>query len=468
MNTAAVRADVAVIGGGLAGLCAALAAREAGLDVMVVRRGLGTTTMISGGLDFPGELPGLFAMGGAGPDVAGTHAAFRRWLGAGGVGLEGAPGDDVPLLDVAGDVRRTNLAFPQSMAMRVDRWRDLAGGGRLLFLGVGGYTAFQPGWLARVAVWRGLAREDEVAQAWVGVPDLEGEADLAATRAARVLDDPDRAERFASAVAGAARRAGAALVVLPPVLGLDRAPEVYRAVAGALGAASAAGAVVAAGPAGTASTAGTRVGELLSPPPSVPGLRLARALERAATAAGVKLVPGKATGVERAGGGRVASVRVVSGGRAWVLEAGDFVLATGKFAAGGVEATERGLSEPVFGLPVFAPAPPGWPPGLAPAGARPPWEMVWPRFRARHPVFEAGLAVDAEFRPLGEGGEAAFDNLRAAGSVIGGYSHFAGGAGSGVAVVTGVAAGRLAAARLAGSAAWATTEGLALDRRRLA
>jgi glycerol-3-phosphate dehydrogenase subunit B len=72
--------------------------------------------------------------------------------------------------------------------------------------------------------------------------------------------------------------------------------------------------------------------------------------------------------------------------------------------------------------------------------------MVWERFDARHPIFEAGLAVDRDLRPLEASGRVSFANLRAAGSVIGGYNRFADGAGSGVAAVTGLAAGHLAAA----------------------
>jgi glycerol-3-phosphate dehydrogenase subunit B len=72
--------------------------------------------------------------------------------------------------------------------------------------------------------------------------------------------------------------------------------------------------------------------------------------------------------------------------------------------------------------------------------------MVWERFDARHPIFEAGLAVDRDLRPLEASGRVSFANLRAAGSVIGGYNRFADGAGSGTAAVTGLAAGHLAAA----------------------
>ncbi|HCJ10210.1 MAG TPA: hypothetical protein DHW14_03495, partial [Clostridiales bacterium] len=53
-------------------------------------------------------------------------------------------------------------------------------------------------------------------------------------------------------MAAEARRAGASMVAMPPVLGLERAEEVRAALA----------------------ADGTVVFELLSPPPSLPGQRL--------------------------------------------------------------------------------------------------------------------------------------------------------------------------------------------------
>src|SRR5207302_4353393 len=48
----ALTADVVVIGGGLAGSCAALAAREEGADVLLVARAPGATAVSSGAIDF--------------------------------------------------------------------------------------------------------------------------------------------------------------------------------------------------------------------------------------------------------------------------------------------------------------------------------------------------------------------------------------------------------------------------------
>jgi len=432
-------ADVAVIGGGLAGLCAAIAAAKHGLRVVVVRRGLGTTAMSSGGLDFPADLPRLYGAGVGGPGVssaATSEAAgtLGDWLRAAGAELRGRPGEEMLLLDTAGDVRRTNLALVQHAAGSVDRWSGKSG--KLLLLGVAGYPSFRPEWVRRRVVAAGLLPAERVAAGRVAVLGLRDEGDLPAARLARALEVPDTAKAFASAVGRAAREAGASHVALPPVLGLEKASEVFRLVAAAV-----------------ASHAPVAVFELLSPPPSVPGQRLQDLLDRVAGAAGVEIASGRVTGaaLEAAPGPaegpeNLASVTVESHGRNWTLWAREFILATGKYAAGGLDAGGFAVAEPVFGLAVFVPPPPSWPAVELPAGQRLVREMVYDRFAARHPVFEAGLAVDWGLRPLGgDGRTPRFANLRAVGSVLGGYNHFADGAGSGVAVVTGLEAGRLAA-----------------------
>ncbi|RJQ07396.1 MAG: FAD-binding protein [Bacillota bacterium] len=452
MNRRETRLDahVAVVGGGLAGLCAATTAASRGLDVVVVRRGLGTTAMSSGGLDFPESIPRLFGRGPglpvswARPDAASAAAILRQWLAPLGASLVGEPGAIMPLMDTAGDIRRTNLALAQHAAGRVDAWPGRAGApeGKVLFLGVEGYGSYRAEWVARKAIARGLVRPESAAWDAVGVAPLRGRDNLAAARIAKVLEEPGAARLFGGAVAEAARKAGASHVALPPVLGLDDAPRVYGEIVDA----------VRKGFPGRPSPrgeAGPIVFELLSPPPSVPGQRVQALLDRVARQAGVRILPGTATGFARTGDADLAGVidclAVESRGGAIALRARGYVLATGKFAAGGIKAERQALSEPVFGLTVYAPPPPGWPPGEVPVGRRAVRDMVWERFAARHPIFEAGLAVDETLRPLDGKGRVSLSNLWAAGSVLGGPNHFADGCGSLVAVVTGIEAGRLAA-----------------------
>ena len=134
----------------------------------------------------------------------------------------------------------------------------------------------------------------------------------------------------------------------------------------------------------------------------------------------------------RTSGKRLAAATTATGEE---LEADHFVLATGRFIGGGL-VKSRLVSEPLLDLAVYYQG--------EPIGA------AYPRLRhleylGPEPAFRTGLLTDAELRPVGEGGEPAFTNLRAAGSVLGGYDYAAGGCGFGVPLLTGRLAGRLAA-----------------------
>ncbi|HEY8760112.1 MAG TPA: FAD-binding protein, partial [Candidatus Dormibacteraeota bacterium] len=79
-----------------------------------------------------------------------------------------------------------------------------------------------------------------------------------------------------------------------------------------------------------------------------------------------------------------------------------------------------------------------------------PIQEAYPRLRHLEyvdpaPAFRTGLLTDAELRPVDASGAPAFANLRAAGSVLGGYDYAGGGCGFGVPLLTGWLAGRLAA-----------------------
>jgi glycerol-3-phosphate dehydrogenase subunit B len=62
-----------------------------------------------------------------------------------------------------------------------------------------------------------------------------------------------------------------------------------------------------------------------------------------------------------------------------------------------------------------------------------------------HPFARFGVRTDGELRPTAADGSVEFENLRAAGSVLGGYDFAAEKSGSGVSIATGHAAGRRAA-----------------------
>ena len=202
------------------------------------------------------------------------------------------------------------------------------------------------------------------------------------------LDQPGRRAQLADALRRAVRNSGATHLYLP-TLGYQPEPI----------------------------DAGVPVYELLSAPPSVPGIRLQRAIERGLSGIEVR------TGVveKRADGG----VQVISGTSCEPLEPQAIVLATGRFIGGGIRSEDR-LRETVFDLPVWA----GDRQKLAPL---PTEELFSQKAAGRHVGLTAGLR------------ELRYDRIHAAGAVVGGYDPSRDEGGLGVAAVLGVAAGRAAA-----------------------
>ena len=158
-------------------------------------------------------------------------------------------------------------------------------------------------------------------------------------------------------------------------------------------------------------------------PPSVPGRRLERHLHAALADAGVAVTRGDLEGFET-DGGRIRQVSLSGGDRA--VES--VVLATGGLSGPGLVADRAGVHEPLFDCHVDHPDD----------------RMAWtePRHLADHAFARFGVSVDDKLRPLDATGRPEYENLRAAGRIVGGFDYDAEQSADGVALVTGEAAGR--------------------------
>jgi glycerol-3-phosphate dehydrogenase subunit B len=424
-----LRADVLVVGGGLAGAVAALAARAAQARVVLVRRAPGATALSSGAV---GVAPDLWAAPGepfasrlgtlaaarrlaasrpehpyaaVGPALDGLEAALR--FTAGELGAVLAPPGERPLF----------LATPYgavstcALAQRTMLAGDLATArGPIAVVGFRGHLGWDATLVAGgLARYRGAGAPEAVA---VEI-DLFMRADASIARPhdlAGALDAEGGAERAGEALRRALP-AGAGLALFPPVLGLDPAARAAERLAAA---------------------AGVPVAETLSDVPSVPGWRLDAAIAARLRAAGVEVRRGVVAGEgperpARAGGEEIEA-------RRWVL-------ATGRFVGGGIVRRGR-LEEAVLGLPVTASEAGASGVHLAP---RPSATLTMRERRAPQPLLAAGVRVDGALRPLRADGRPLHPGLFAAGAVIGGHEAAADGTGLGVALLTGYLAGRAAA-----------------------
>jgi glycerol-3-phosphate dehydrogenase subunit B len=108
-----------------------------------------------------------------------------------------------------------------------------------------------------------------------------------------------------------------------------------------------------------------------------------------------------------------------------------FVLATGGFASGGLElGSDWRARDPVLGLPL--------------AGVPLPGEQRFaPQYFDPQPMSAAGLAVDAQLRPINERGERVLGNVLVAGASLAGAVPWQEKSGEGISVATGYRAAGL-------------------------
>lgn len=411
------RADVAVIGGGLAGLSCGIALAERGASVFVAAKGMAATHWTHGGLDIaapPGTRNAREGLARLAAD--GSHPLARLGLTLpaaldehlarlADAGLPYAGHLDAAFVQVPtaiGTLRAASV-LPAAQAPLLEPWRGMG----LLLVGIRRFRDAWPGLAAqnlRGRPWPGgpqriEAREVELA----GLEDLHN---LNALTLARQFDDPAWRHAALRSIA-AAIPPGRWRVGLPAVLGLGDHRAAFAEATVALG-----------GP----------PFEMVSVPPSVPGLRLYEALRRRLLAAGGRLQWGfPVVEVER-DGDRIIAIHTEGASRTLRIAADAFVLATGGIAGGGIRGAPDGtLSERVFGLRVTAPP-------------RDAWFIDDPLTGA--PIEGAGIAVDDELRPV-EGPR----NVRVIGSALAGMHYLEQRCGDGVALAS---AHRVAAA-LAGA-----------------
>lgn len=449
--------DVVVVGGGASGALAAVAARRAGRSVLLVHKGGGATQQSCGAVDVAEHHGGL----GLGPfrsafspgvpyleaanHLAATnrHHPYARIKGcvdcipealrfltevARGVELRSSrvAGQNLVLASALGTVKRTALAQATMVEgdLATNQGEGLsprhvgvlhvpalpAADGRhvvatLRYLGLlgtgpgGGLPTFHA-----VEAVHFRRRRDPVRphrELATGLDTMEGARAVADALQAAMKDGPsvDR-------------------LLVPPLMGMQTSHELIRKIGERIGIPAA---------------------ELLALPPSVPGERLQRALEQGLADAGVDVVDGEAVNVlHEHGRMRAVTVSLAAGGQPHHINLKSLVLCTGKYLAGGIRREKR-FTEPLLDLPVFLDG------QLAKEGYVGEYVGEYPE--DPQPFLRAGLLTNERLQPLdAEAHQPVFANVFAAGSVLGGYDATRERCGLGVAAVTGMLAGRWAAA----------------------
>jgi anaerobic glycerol-3-phosphate dehydrogenase len=356
--------EVLVIGGGMAGFAAALAARAAGAATVLVRAGPGATALSAGTWTGAPPAPVRQALAAAGLELVECNA--------------GLPHPDGRLVH-ADFAAASHAAASLRRADRVT-----------LVCGIHGSPWYRP--VALAALWRDAAGlpDGNMQATMLDLPGTPAAGWSPASLAAQIERAP---ERLASLIVEAARGHDAAQIILPAVLGLAAHAATFTALSDAVAAAT-----------------GAAVGEALGVAPSLPGWRLDRAMLHALEHAAVPVIGGRVA----AHGARDRALHFVTvTGQAGpvTITPAVAVLASGRFIGGGITA-DTAFAETVFGTDI----------GLHRFGrtfthARAVLALTDPVRLEPQPILHLGVATDEASRLISLTGDVVFSNVLAAGSV---------------------------------------------------
>jgi glycerol-3-phosphate dehydrogenase len=385
---------VLVVGAGLSGLMAGLAAQAQGAVVEVIGMGQGALTLHPGWIEV-GDVDALAA-----DEKHPYHHAHASL--ADGLALLA---QHVPLHD-AGGFGITGMGTKRTVAYGAGiHLAPIATDAQVLVVGVEGWRDFYAPLIADQ-----LSADGTQARALqIKLPHLGGNFDDWTMDYARYLDI---AEGQSALITQVKPHIGDATVILfPAILGFDRAT-----------------------PDKIAQALGRPVSEIPTLTPSVPGLRLYHALRKALIEGGARFTVGvqvKSLIVED--GRVVGALANTSADRPRTVRADAVVLATGGIYGGGLESDYQGkIVERVAGLPV---------------SDVPPMEAWFDQpFTSGAPqaIHRAGVRADAQMRPLTEAGPPFALNLFACGRLLAGAAPVAEGCTEGVDIASGAAAGTCA------------------------
>ncbi|MBP8000152.1 MAG: glycerol-3-phosphate dehydrogenase subunit GlpB [Chloroflexi bacterium] len=395
--------DVLVIGAGLAGLVAAwhAAASSPQSRVRLISKGWGATHWHSGCIDVLGYYPFsnnlavevplerlrlLFANEPHHPytlagveTIAAALTAFQQLCQVAGYPLHGSLEQNWLLPTAVGALRPTCLA-PQTM---------IAGSAHdhspVVIVGLAGLLDFYPEMIAANLAEQGIPAQALMLElAAMTERHFNNPITLARQMEQSKFRD-ELVQRLRNALALPAL-AKVERVGLPAVLGLEHAAAIHTELETALG---------------------RRVFEIPGLPPSVAGIRLHTILVNAIRQAGGEVYDGmKAIGAECAEG-RVVKVMTEAAGRARPHRADRFVLATGGILGGGIVTDYAGRGrEAVFDLPLTLPT------------DRRTWFKQDFMDADGHPIYRAGIHVNAEFQPINENNQPLYHNLYAIGTTL--------------------------------------------------
>ena len=425
--------DLLVVGAGLSGLMAAYTAAQAGRQVRVVAKGLGALHWSAGTIDLLGYtmngqpqpvrrplemLPGYLQDHPGHPyahlqpdfisEAVVSFAALAEAVGVPYVGAENGQ-DNLFLPSPAGAPR------PAFLAPRAQAAGDLNRQEPMLIVGFEGMRDFYPLLIAENLTKLGFQARAEM----LPLALITDRRDANTVHLAHELDDAARRSRLSKHLKQIVRTGER--IGLPAILGMDAHAEAMNDLQ---------------------DSCGVPLFEIPTLPPSVPGIRLFKALRRQLLGMGVRVEPGmeviaaEMQPAENETPEKIVSMTSKTTARPLKHRAENFLLATGGILGGGFNSSVDGrVWEVILDLPLTSPQ------------DRSEWFDSHFLSPGGHPVFTGGVMVNDVFQPITSSGALLYENLWAAGHMLAGVDPIAERSVEGIALLTGIAAGREIASR---------------------
>lgn len=407
--------DVVVIGGGISGMMAAIAAAKKGKSVTMLRYGYGAFEIGGGLIDimaYPNDKKSSSSLKNCIGSLSSDHPYSKLGLQRvedavkflldltkeEGYAYEGGVEELHWVPTAVGTMKPTGL-YPKSFDVEVLKKADTIY--LVDFKGLKDYYA-----KLTEKTLKKLLGEDKKYEIVTVDPKMEeaiGGRDIMIMDIARWLDKSEGQEDCASQLK-ALVKPGAA-VVFPQVLGTMPSYAAYDKMKSALQ---------------------CDVTEALCIPPSAAGMRLSKLLHNAARKYGVKIIEKARVKSAVVKGGVCESVIASGVGREHTYAGKSFILATGGYYSGGLEVLDNNkVLEPIFNLPV-----------KVMSQKEDEWANLEMFSDKKQPFALAGVTVNYEMCPVNENGEKVLKNVFVTGRNLCGYDFCFEKSGNGVALAS--------------------------------
>ena len=407
--------DVIVIGGGLAGIFAAITAARRGRQVLLVTKGVGAIAIGGGTIDMlgydasgvPVRCPweAMTHLESAHPytllgreTVAQASQAFLSLCAEAGYPYMGTLQENQWIPTALGRVKPSCLVPLTMNAAHLKAADEVA------VVAVDGLKDYSGKIIADgLAQCPGYRKKYSIVTLKTGIEDGR---DLTALDVARWLDTEKGQAACFDQLSRSVRPGG--VILVPPVLGTRPDYELFHKIEQATQ---------------------CHVLETVGLPPAVTGYRLRKLLVKSMTQLKVRMI--EQSNVLRATitNGRCCEIVTGNLDRERSYRAQSFILATGGLFGGGLQAAPGQVRENIFNLPVQVPA------------ETDQWSQEHLFFTSGQPFGKFGVKVDDKMRPVDDAGNVLLENVFVAGKTLAGYDYCSEKSGNGVALATAYRAG---------------------------